>query len=111
MIGAPGDNVLQIDWAINPFRAEKFLEIWLPAAEAVLDYGARGWALMRSSDDPQKFTQLALFDKKVDFDRYWYSQEISDCRTQVQGLYHVLLLPFWQTVEGTGSVIGALHES
>ena len=75
----------------------------------MLDFGARGWAFLRSSDDPQKFTQLALFDNKVDFDRYWYSPEISDYRTQAQGLYHVPLLPFWQTVEGSGSVIGALH--
>jgi hypothetical protein len=107
MIGAPGDSLVQIDWVTNPFRAEKFAAIWLPAAELVLDYGARGWAFLRSGEDPQQFIQLALFDKKVDFDRYWYSQEISDYRVQVTGLYQVPILPFWLTVEGSGSIIGA----
>jgi hypothetical protein len=107
MIGAPGDSLVQINWMTNPFRAEKFRALWLPAAEAVLDYGARGWALLRSGDDPQLFIQLGLFDNKVDFDRYWYSQELSDYRVQATGLFQVPVLPFWLTVEGSGQIIGA----
>jgi hypothetical protein len=104
MIGKPGDNFIVINWVANPFRAEKFLELWLPAAEAVLKYGATDWALVRSGDDPQKFDQWGLFADKTDFDRYWYSEEISDYRTQANGLFLVPLLPVWYTVEGTGSI-------
>jgi hypothetical protein len=105
MIGSKGDTVLEINWITNPFRAEKFRDLWLPAAEAVLDFGATGWALIRSGDDPQHFVQLALFANKLDFERYWYSAEIVDYRVQVTGLFQVPIQPVWYTVEGTGAIV------
>jgi len=111
MIGQPGDSIAYINWISNPFRAEKFAAIWTPASEAVLDYGATGWALLRSGNDPQQFMQLALFPNKLDFERYWLSPEIAEYRVQAQGLFQVPVLPEWYTVEGNGSVIGALLES
>lgn len=104
MIGKPGDQFIVINWVANPFRAEKFLELWLPAAELVLDYGATAWALVRSGDDPQKFDQWGLFANKTDFDRYWYSDEIFEYREKVSSLYQVPLLPVWYTVEGSGAI-------
>jgi hypothetical protein len=104
MIGKPGDNVVVINWVANPFRGDKFLAAWLPAAEAVLDYGATEWAFMRSSEDSQKFDQFAVFPDKTDFERYWYSQEIADIRAQASGLYQVPLLPVWWTVAGSGAI-------
>ena len=38
--------VVKVAWVANPFRGDKFEAAWLPAAEAVLDYGATGWALL-----------------------------------------------------------------
>jgi hypothetical protein len=104
MIGKPGDNVIVINWVANPFRAEKFLAAWLPAAETVLDYGATDWLLARSSEDPQRFDQFAVFPNKTDFERYWYSEEIADARAQANGLYQVPLLPVWWRVEGAGAI-------
>ena len=111
MIGAAGDTIVEINWITNPFRAEKFAAIWLPAAEAVLDFGATGWAFIRSTDDPQHFVQLALFDQKVNFERYCYSPEVSDIRVQATGLFQVPIQPVWYTVEGTGQIIGAQLQS
>ena len=105
MIGKPGDTIVEINWITNPFRAEKFRDIWQPAAEAVLDFGATGWAFIRSTDDPQHFVQLALFDDKLEFERYWYSPEIVDYRVQATGLFQVPIQPVWYTVEGTGSIV------
>ena len=31
---------VEIRWPINPFRGDRFAEGWLPAAEAVMDFGA-----------------------------------------------------------------------
>jgi hypothetical protein len=111
MIGAVGDTFVEINWITNPFRAEKFAAIWLPAAEAVLDFGATGWAFIRSTDDPQHFVQLALFEQKMDFERYWYAPEIADYRVQATGLFQVPIQPVWYTVEGTGQIIGAQLQS
>jgi hypothetical protein len=105
MIGKAGDNLIVINWVANPFRAEKFLGMWLPAAEAVLRYGATEWALIQSNEDPQKIDQMAVFPDKTDFDRYWYSEEISDARTQASGLYNVPLLPVWHTVAAVGAIV------
>lgn len=111
MIGKPGDALLEINWITNPFRAERFRDIWLPAAEAVLDYGATGWSFIRSGEDPQHFVQLALFAKRFDFERYWYSEEITDVRVQATGLFQVPIQPVWYTVEGTGVILPESVES
>jgi hypothetical protein len=93
-----------IEWVANPFRADRLEETWLPAAEAVTRYGARAWAFIRSKDDPIHFTQIALFPTKLDFERYWLSDEIGQIRTQCQGLYQVPLLPVWYEAVEVGVV-------
>jgi hypothetical protein len=91
-----------VPWAINPFRGDKFEELWTPAAEAALDYGATGWALFRSQEGTLDFTQHAFFPTKADWDLYWYSDEISEARVTAQGYYQVPLLPTFHTVAGMG---------
>jgi len=105
MIGKTGDTFVEINWITNPFRAEKFRDIWLPAAAKVLEYGATEWSFIRSGDDPQHFVQLALFADKMDFERYWYAEEIVDYRVQATGLFQVPIQPVWYTVEGTGAIV------
>jgi hypothetical protein len=99
-----GEIVVKVAWVANPFRGDKFEAAWLPAAEAVLDYGATGWALFRAEDGLLDFTQLAFFPTKADWDRYWYSEEITQARADAQGLYQVPLLPTFHRVAGTGSL-------
>ena len=99
--------VVVVPWHINPFRGDKFEAAWLPAAEAVLDFGATGWALFRSKEGGLDFTQLAFFETKLDFERYWYSEEISKAREDAAGLYQVPLLPEFHRVAGTGSLAPA----
>jgi hypothetical protein len=97
------DGVLcVVPWAINPFRGDKFEQIWTPAAEAALDYGATGWALFRSQEGQLDFTQLAFFSDKADWDRYWYSEELAEAKVAVQNMYQVPLLPTFHTVVGIG---------
>jgi hypothetical protein len=96
--------VVVIPWPINPFRGDKFEAAWLPAAEAALDFGATGWALFRSKEGGLDFTQLAFFPTKLDFERYWYSEEIGKAREDIAGLYQVPLLPEFHKVSGMGSL-------
>ncbi|MEA2347258.1 MAG: hypothetical protein QOG62_1045, partial [Thermoleophilaceae bacterium] len=65
MIGSPGDLVVEIAWIINPFRGDKFLEVWEPVAEASLDFGATAQTLIRSQTDPAKFFQYSTWPDKV----------------------------------------------
>ena len=95
---------VEVRWVANPFRGDAFEELWLPAAEAALDYGATGWAFFRSQDGLLDFVQWAFFPEKIDFDRYWYSEEIATARAKASGLYQVPLLPKFYRITGQGSL-------
>ena len=93
-----------INWVANPFRGDRFEEAWRPAAEAVTKFGARAWAFTRSKDDPLSFMQIAVFENKIDFERYWYSEETAEARIACAGLFQVPLLPIWFEAIGVGFV-------
>jgi len=97
---------VEIRWVANPFRGDAFAEGWRPAAEAVLDYGASHWGFYRAKDGRLDFIQEAVFESKADFELYWYSERISEARTELAGKYQVPLLPtFWEVVgAGEGAV-------
>jgi len=99
-----GQSLVEIPWVANPFRGDAFEDAWRPAAEAVLKYGASGYLFLRSKDDLLKFTQLAFFETKLDFERYWYSEEISEYRALASGLFQVPVLPIWHGVVSAAEV-------
>jgi hypothetical protein len=99
-----GGIAAEINWTANPFRGDKFEQAWLPAAEAALDYGATGWALFRNKDGLLDFTQYAFFPTKLDFERYWYSEEIAEARTRIAGYYQVPLVPVFHKIAGMGTL-------
>jgi len=105
MAGAP--VMVQIKWVANPWRGDKFEEAWQPAAEAVLKYGATWWAFLRAAEGRLDFTQLALFPDKLDFDRYWYSEEIAEARALASGLFQVPVLPSYHEIAGLGALAPA----
>jgi hypothetical protein len=100
-----GDVVVTILWHAVPFRGDKFEDAWRPAAAAAIDYGATYWAFLRSKDDPLDFSQIAAFKDKKAFERYWYSEEISEARAEAHGMYEVPLLPVWFRVSGAGELV------
>jgi hypothetical protein len=100
-----GDVVVTILWHAVPFRGDKFEDAWRPAAAAAIDYGATYWAFLRSKDDPLDFSQIAAFKDKRAFERYWYSEEISEARAEAHGMYEVPLLPVWFRVSGAGELV------
>jgi hypothetical protein len=78
---------VEIRWPINPFRGDKFAEGWLPAAEAVLDYGATAWSFTRNVDGRLDFLQTAIFPSKAHFERYWYSERLAELRIELAGTW------------------------
>ena len=99
----PGQLVFRVEWVANPFRGDRFEELWAPVAEAALDYGASAYAFLRSAEDPIHFTQLAWFDSKLEWERYWYSEELAEARAGAAGLFQVPLLPVPHRVVASGS--------
>jgi hypothetical protein len=103
-------SMVIINWVANPFRGDRFEEAWRPAAEAATRYGASAWAFTRSKDDPLSFMQVAVFENKMDFDRYWFAEEIAEARVQVGGLFQVPVLPIWYECVGWGIVTNEIGE-
>ena len=91
-------EVCHIDWHVTPFRADQFLEIWTPAASRVLAFGATSWSLTRSIDDPLHIRQTAVWESHDDFDRYWYSDEVSAAREEAINYYGKPVLPDWHSL-------------
>ena len=104
----PDDSVVVILWHANPFRGDKFEDAWRPAAAAAIDYGATFWAFLRSKDDPLDFMQVASFGSKIEFERYWYSEEIAEARAEASGLYQVPVLPMWLRAVDAGEIASAV---
>ena len=102
---AEGPVLVELRWVANPFRGEAFEAAWLPAAEAVLDYGATHWSFYRAKDGLLVFTQHALCPDKESWERYWYSDEIATARAESSGLYQVPLLPTYHDIVGSGTTL------
>ena len=100
----PDETVYTITWHANPFRGDKFEDAWRPAAEAAIDFGATFWAFWRSKDDPLDFTQIAVFRSKLDFERYWYSEQVSEARAEAAGLFQVPITPMTFRVVDAGEL-------
>ena len=76
-----------------PFRAERWYEIWEPAAARAMAFGAKAWSLTRSIDDPLHFRQASVWENREDFERYWYSDEVIAIREQAVNYYNKPVLP------------------
>jgi quinol monooxygenase YgiN len=87
-----------IDWHTHPFRAERWLEVWRPALDRALAFGATSCYLTRDIDDPLHFRQVSVWEDKEDFERYWASDEITAMREAVFNYFNKPLLPSWHSL-------------
>ena len=88
-------DVNYVEWHISPFRRDRFLEIWLPALDRALAFGARSCFLSRNEEDPLHFRQVSVWDDRADFDRYWASDEISALRQAALPYFNKPVYPVW----------------
>ncbi len=91
-------HVCYIDWRVHPFRADRWFEIWEPASQRALAFGAKSSTITRSKDDPLLFRQTSVWEDKGDFERYWFSEEIGAVRESAMNYYNKPVLPEWHGV-------------
>ena len=89
--------ISELSWHVTPFRAQRWIDLWEPAAAKAPEYGALDWRIYRSTEDPLLFRQVITWNDKADFENYWFSEEVSTIREQVIDLYDKPLLPVWCT--------------
>jgi hypothetical protein len=95
-------GVVHVPWYATVFRGDKLEAAVAEIAPVALRYGASSYAVHRNRDDRYKILQMATFENKVDWDRYWSGPEFTRFRVSVQALYQVPILYSWAdvTIEG-----------
>jgi hypothetical protein len=88
-------GVVNIPWYATVFRGDKFEAALREIAPVALRYGATDFEVLRSNDDRYRFFQLAHFDNKTDFERYWYGPEFMDWRADYTSWYQVPVIYSW----------------
>ena len=87
-----------IDWRVHPFRADRWFEIWRPALDRALAFGASSCYLTRDADDPLHFRQVSVWENREDFERYWFSDEVSAMREAALNYFNKPVTPTWYSV-------------
>ncbi len=103
-MGQEGQGVVFIHWYSTVFRSDRFQGAVAEIAPVALRYGATDYRVYRARDDIYKFIQMATFDTKVDWERYWYGEEFCDWRADYSTWYQVPVVPQWQDLIVQGGV-------
>ena len=97
-------GVVHIPWYATLFRADRMETALAEIAPVALRYGATDYTVYRSRDDAYRFLQLATFEHKLDWERYWNGEEFSVWRADFSSWYQVPVLYSWNDLVIEGSV-------
>jgi hypothetical protein len=97
-------GVVHIPWYATMFRGDKLEVALTEIAPIALRYGATDYAAYRSRDDAYRFLQLATFEEKSDFERYWYGAEFAAWRADYGSWYQVPVTYVWHDLVIAGSL-------
>lgn len=91
-------DVNVINWHVNPFRADRWYKIWLPALERAPSFGATSFSLTRSEEDHLLFVQRTTWEDREDFARFWASDEVCEAREAMMNVYNKPVYPVWHVL-------------
>ncbi len=97
-------GVVHVPWYVTLFRGDQFASAIQEIAPLALRYGATEYSVYRSRDDAYKFLQLATFEDKADFERYWYGEDFALWRAEHSGWYQVPVLYAWNDMLTRGGI-------
>lgn len=97
-------GVVHIPWYATVFRGDDLERALQQIAPLAQRYGASEYAIYRSRDDMYKLLQMATFEDKGDFERYWYGEEFSLWRGDYSSYYQVPVLYAWHDLVERGGV-------
>ena len=97
-------GVVHIPWYATGFRGDDFERALQQIAPLAQRFGASEYAIYRSRDDRYRFLQMATFEDKTDFERYWYGEEFSLWRGDFSSFYQVPVLYIWNDLVERGGV-------
>ena len=90
-----GGGTVVIPWYATVWRSDRFAAALAEIAPIALRYGATHYEVLRSRDDRYRMQQTATFDRKLDFERYWYGPEFEAFRGEYSSWYQVPIVYEW----------------
>jgi len=109
-MGFDSAGSVHIPWYATGFRADKLQEKLVEIAAVAPRYGATHYAVYRGRDDRYKFLQVADFNSKLEWERYWYGPEFEVFRTTCSSWFTVPLAYTWNDLVAVGGVKGSEAE-
>jgi hypothetical protein len=88
-------GLVHIQWYATVLRQDLMAEEISVAAEVALRYGATQYSVQRSRDDRYKIIQMAWFESKTDWNRYWDGPEMIEFRRRNCGHYQIPITYVW----------------
>ena len=97
-------GVVHIDWYATVLRQEQFAAEIAYVAPLALRYGATQYAVHRSRDDRYKIMQMAWFESKADWYRYWDGVEMIEFRRRNLSHYQIPINYVWYDELAAGAL-------
>jgi hypothetical protein len=99
-------GIVYVPWYATVFRGDKLEAMVAEIAPVALRYGATGYAVHRNRDDAYKILQMATFEEKLGWDKFWAGPEFVRWRAAAQSLYQVPILYSWNDLVIEGHLDG-----
>jgi Antibiotic biosynthesis monooxygenase len=97
-------GLVHIPWYATVMRQERFADAVAQAAPLVLRYGATQFAVHRSRDDRYRILQMAWFESKADWYRFWDGPEMTEFRRRNAGDYQIPVTYIWHDELAAGAI-------
>ena len=97
-------GVVHIDWYATGLRQHVLAAEIAAAAPLALRYGATRYEVHRSRDDRYKIMQMAWFETKRDWYRYWDGVEMIEFRRRNMSHYQIPINYVWYDELASGEL-------
>lgn len=97
-------GVVHIPWYATVGRKDSLAQEVALAAPLALRYGATQYAVHVSNDDRYKILQMAWFDSKRDWYRYWDGPEMMEMRRRNLGRFQIPVTYIWHQEIAAGAM-------
>ncbi len=97
-------GVVHIPWYATILRQDSLALEVAQAARIALRYGATQYSVHRSRDDRYRITQMAWFESKTDWYRYWDGPEMTEFRRRNSGRYQIPITYIWHDELAAGAL-------
>lgn len=102
-------GVVHVEWYATVLRQEFLAAEIIRAAPLALRYGATQYAVHRSRDDHYRITQMAWFEEKGDWYRYWDGPEMVEFRARNSGHFQIPVVYVWHDELASGELGPQVH--